>query len=264
VYVARDPRDGRDVVFKAMPVAHDRIPAGLSALCSVDLRASRPPAVASVALNNARILAELDHPHLLAVDEIGVDSRGLFVVMPAVAGPSLRTWLATPRTTRQVLAVFAKVARGLAAAHVRSIAHGDFTLDRVVIDHTAGVLVSDVGLAALATSSGARTATRGASASEPQRTGRPPHCAPERWGTGKTSLADDVWAFCTALAEALGIDPERPQISLAATLRARSVPAGVREVVVAGRCPAVELRPPIARLLGALDPPRRRWSMVAR
>jgi serine/threonine protein kinase len=263
VYLARDPQDGRDVTFKSMPVSQDRIPPGLSAVRSIDLRASRPPAVASTAVNNARILVELGHPHLLSIEEIGVDGRSLFVVMPAVDGSSLRTWLATPRSTREVLAMFAKTARGLAAAHARSIAHGDFTLDRVVIDRAAGVRVSDVGLTALAISGAARTTTTGASTRQSPRIGRPPHRAPERWDTGTPSLADDVWAFCTVLAAALGSDHERATASVAAALRARGGPASVREAVVAGRSEAVTLRPSIADVLGALDPASHRRSTAS-
>ena len=56
----------------------------------------------------AQAMARLSHPNIVTVYDVGIADTGVFIAMDHVDGSTLRQWLADqPRTTEQVLAVFA-------------------------------------------------------------------------------------------------------------------------------------------------------------
>jgi eukaryotic-like serine/threonine-protein kinase len=71
---------------------------------------------------------------VVPVHDVGVIDGQVFLVMEFVAGQTLRAWLAeTPRSWRDVLAVYIQAGRGLAAAHAVGIVHQDFKPDNALI-----------------------------------------------------------------------------------------------------------------------------------
>jgi len=99
-------------------------------------------------VREARALAKLSHPVVVTVFDVGTDEAGrVWVAMELLTGGTLRHWLATPRSWREIVATFARVGRGLAAAHAAKLVHRDFKPENVLLRDTGEPVVADFGLA---------------------------------------------------------------------------------------------------------------------
>jgi TolB-like protein/Tfp pilus assembly protein PilF len=197
VYAARDRQLDRVVALKM-----------LRAVTPGDDPASQQQRV----LREARAMARLAHPNVVAVHDVGVLDGLVFVAMEFVEGDSLSTWLrASPRGWPEVLAVFLAAGRGLAAAHAAGIVHRDFKPDNVLIGKDGRVRVTDFGLARLAAAPpGAAPAAAGPDRPDPGRSigtgalvGSLAYMAPEQMRGQAVDHRSDLYAFCVALWEAL-------------------------------------------------------------
>ena len=98
-------------------------------------------------LREARALAKLSHPNVIAVHDLGRLGDQAFVAMEFAAKGTLRQWLAEDqRSWREVLDVFLEAGRGLAAAHAIGLVHRDFKPDNVLLTEDGRVCVADFGL----------------------------------------------------------------------------------------------------------------------
>ncbi len=150
-------------------------------------------------LREARTMARVAHPNVVAVHDVGTFGERVFVAMDLVEGQTLRQWLGTPRSTKEILAAFVAAGRGLAAAHEADVVHRDFKPENVLVGRDGRVLVTDFGLARdLASEAGARKVVAGT----------PAYMAPEQLRGEEVDSRADQFAFCVALHEALG--RERP------------------------------------------------------
>ncbi len=190
---AHDPQLDREVAIKLL-TGQGPMPAGLSLETTLDLRGDEP-AAADALLHEARMLARLSHPNVIAVYEAGLANGAVFLVMELVDGIDLERWLAEPRSTAEIRGALADAARGLAAAHDRDIVHGDFKPANVLVGRDGRIRVADFGLARLAARTNALVTTAG--------TGTPHYMAPELWRGDPPTRASDVFAFCVAAIEAL-------------------------------------------------------------
>jgi tetratricopeptide (TPR) repeat protein/predicted Ser/Thr protein kinase len=161
----------------------------------VAIKSVRPerPADGERLIDEARLLAQLDHENVVAVHDVVSEGETVHIVMERVDGESLRSWMAEPRSWREVVPLFAQIGRGLAAAHELDIAHCDVKPENVVVAAGRPRLV-DFGLA--------REGDRGPLG------GTEAYLAPERRGGGPGTAAADQYAFFVAMAEA--ITGERP------------------------------------------------------
>ena len=83
-------------------------------------------------LREAQAMAQLAHPNIIAVFDVGTAFDQVFVAMEFIEGGTLRQWLKDkPRTQREIVAAFVKAGRGLAAAHAAGFIHRDFKPDEV-------------------------------------------------------------------------------------------------------------------------------------
>jgi tetratricopeptide (TPR) repeat protein/predicted Ser/Thr protein kinase len=98
-------------------------------------------------IREAQALARLSHPNVVPVYDVGTVENQAFVAMEYVEGQTLKRWLKTPRTWRNVVAVMRDAGRGLAAAHAAGLVHRDFKPDNVLIGADGRVRVVDFGLA---------------------------------------------------------------------------------------------------------------------
>jgi serine/threonine protein kinase len=193
VYRAFDPKLHRDVAIK---------------LLRLDLPLDEPdPGAAGLLLHEARAIAQLSHPNVVAVHDIGpVDlgalapaagpGEGLFIVMELVEGQTLRQWLEPGRSWQEIVDVFIDAGRGLAAAHARDIVHRDFKPSNLMVGSDGRPRVLDFGVALRSgTSDGALEAST--------VTGTPAYMAPEQHVGEPGDARSDQFAFCVSLYEAL-------------------------------------------------------------
>ncbi|MEM7159338.1 MAG: serine/threonine-protein kinase [Myxococcota bacterium] len=96
----------------------------------------------------ARMLAQLQHPSVVTVFEVGVFDGQLFIAMEFVDGETFDRWVAAHRPPwRQILGVAIEAARGLGAAHAVGLIHRDMKPSNVLVGKDGRVCVADFGIA---------------------------------------------------------------------------------------------------------------------
>jgi len=243
VYLARDLRLHRDVAIKVhTAVTGERGGARLQ--------------------REAAAMAQLVHPHVVTVHEVGMWAGHPYVAMEYVAGGTARTWLTTSRTTREILALFVAAGRGLAAAHAVGIVHRDFKPDNVLVGDDGRVRVADFGLARGFDDEDAITSSAESPLTELTATGAvvgtPAYMAPEQRQPGKIGPAADQFAFAVALWEALC--GERPFAGNTAAQIAAAIAGGELRTPTRGRMPA-HVERALRRALAA-DPAAQRRKLA--
>jgi serine/threonine protein kinase len=131
VYVARDTRLDRDVAVKVLPerMAHDP-----------DRRARFE--------REARAVAALSHPHILAIHDFGNHAGISYAVTELLEGQTLRRLLdGGPLPRRRAMDYAAQIVKALDAAHTRGIVHRDLKPDNVFVSSGGHIKVIDFGLA---------------------------------------------------------------------------------------------------------------------
>jgi serine/threonine protein kinase len=99
----------------------------------------------------ARAVAALNHPNILAIHDIGEHQGAPFLVSELLEGESLRAALdrgALPQ--RKTIEYGVQIAHGLAAAHEKGIVHRDLKPENVFVTKDGRVKILDFGLAKLA------------------------------------------------------------------------------------------------------------------
>jgi serine/threonine protein kinase len=137
VYRAHDVRLGREVAVKVLPevFAHD-------------------PERRARFEREARAVAALSHPNILAIHDYGTHEAVTYAVMELLAGETLRSRLAKgPLPWREATAVGGAVAEGLAAAHAKGIVHRDLKPENLFLTTDGRVKILDFGLARVDTES---------------------------------------------------------------------------------------------------------------
>src|SRR5262245_2485652 len=131
VYKARDTRLGRDVALKVLPEHLAQNPAALS-------RFER----------EAKVVAALSHPNILALYDVGAEHGVSFSVTELLEGETLRSRLGRGAVPwREAVEIGVAVADGLAAAHTKGIVHRDVKPDNIFLTFDGRVKILDFGLA---------------------------------------------------------------------------------------------------------------------
>lgn len=259
VYVAHDPELDRDVAIKVL----------------------RRGAQAERLRREAKALARLSHPNVVAVHDVGEHDGQIFVAMALVDGLNLRQWLATPHSPTEVLCVLCKAARGIAAAHAAGLIHRDLKPDNIFVATHGEVLVGDFGLARDASdgeTDGDGDAELAAGATGLTLTGTvlgtPAYMAPEQ-AAGAATEQSDQFSFCVTAYEALY--GKRPFVGdtfqdlldsvergvIARPVRTPGISAALDRALRRGlRAEPAERFATMAELISAIEPPPRRWPYV--
>jgi TolB-like protein len=134
VYKARDTRLGRDVAIKVLPAAF--------ANDADRLRRFE---------QEARTVAALSHPNIVALFDIGTHDGAPFLVSELLEGRTLRELIGPGGLpVSQAVDWALQIARGLAAAHGKGIVHRDLKPANVFVTTDGQVKLLDFGLAKLA------------------------------------------------------------------------------------------------------------------
>src|SRR5690349_15080217 len=183
----------------------------------------------------ARSVAKLSHPNVVAVYDQGADGRTLYLAMEYVPGRTLRDLL-HERTTlrpREALDIIEGVLSGLAAAHAAGIAHRDVKPENVLLGQAQSVKVADFGLARLLsdvshTKSGLLIGTAA-------------YLAPEQVAGGRADFRTDVYATGSMLFELLtGRQPFTGDTPLAVAYRHVNEVVPAPSSLVPGLPPALD------------------------
>lgn len=96
----------------------------------------------------ARLVARLNHPNIVAVHDFGSDSGRLFIVSELLDGRTLRECLSgRPVALRTAVEYGSQIAAALAAAQEKAIVHRDLKPENVIVLRDGTVKVLDFGLA---------------------------------------------------------------------------------------------------------------------
>ncbi len=189
VYRARDPRLDRSVAIKLV----------------TGLDAAQPERRARFQ-REARSIAQLQHPNVCTLFDVGEHGGRDYLVMELLEGESLQERLARgPLPLQQVFTIGAAIAEALAAAHRQGILHRDLKPGNVMLTR-AGPKLLDFGLAklradTLGSSSDMATRTAGALTAEGTLVGTLAYMAPEQLEGKPTDERADIWALGCVLHE---------------------------------------------------------------
>jgi serine/threonine-protein kinase len=96
----------------------------------------------------ARAVAKLSHPNVVAVIDAGEDGGHPYIVFEYVEGETLKQRIARlgPLDTQEALAYAIEIARGLTVAHARNMVHRDIKPQNVLIDSEGRAKLTDFGI----------------------------------------------------------------------------------------------------------------------
>jgi len=232
----------------------------------------------------AKALAKLAHPHVVAVHEVDeLDNGDVYIAMEHIDGGNMRDWL--EGTTEQERPgreerrrVLLEAGRGLLAAHEAGLVHRDFKPENVLIGEDGRARVSDFGLARAPLPSEPLNGDLPLEALASRGMGTPGYMAPEQIRGADADARVDQFAFATVCYEVL-LDrlPFGPASTVDSALDAieRGPPAAEEWPRGLGRNLEVVLNkalaedpedrhPSLAPVLAALEPPPpRRWGPMA-
>jgi serine/threonine-protein kinase PknK len=230
VYLATDPTLDREVAIKRVP----------------DWLASDSGALERFR-EEARILAQLNHPNIATIHSLETDGSRSFLTMEFVPGESLASALRRgPLELDSALHLMRGVAAALEAAHEKGIAHRDLKPHNIMVSGTGEAKVLDFGLAVRV---GERASSRrelgsvldpsgpgdaGWSPRSWTSAGTPGYMSPERVRGEHDDFTADAWSFgcvlfeCLAGVRAFGGSPEeRIQATLHDSAPMEALPAAV-------------------------------------
>jgi eukaryotic-like serine/threonine-protein kinase len=167
-------RGGMGIVYKARQKHLDRLVALKILLPAIATDA----AFAERFAREARAMAMLSHPHIVAVYDFGQRGDLFYFLMEFVDGPTLRQVLdASKLTPPEALAIVPQICEALQFAHDRGVVHRDIKPENILLDKQGRVKIADFGLAKLV----GQPATDFSITGTGQVMGTPHYMAPEQF-----------------------------------------------------------------------------------
>jgi eukaryotic-like serine/threonine-protein kinase len=194
VYRAKDTRLGREVALKILPESF----------------ASEPERLRRFE-QEARAVAALNHPNILAIHDIGAQGDGPaavpFLVSELLEGETLRAVLDRGAVAqRKTIEYGVQIAAGLAAAHEKSIVHRDLKPENIFVTKDGRIKILDFGLAKLVEAPGAPASEVTLTSSHTAAgvvMGTASYMAPEQVRGEPADPRTDIFAFGAVLYEML-------------------------------------------------------------
>ncbi len=259
VYAAHDTELARDVAIKLL--RDDR-----GGNAGLEIRLQR----------EAQAMARLSHENVVAVFDVGIHQRHVYLAMELIDGTTVAVWAKSKRW-REVVAVYAAAGRGLAEAHAAGIIHRDFKPSNVMVDERGRVRVTDFGLARAAGGEDRQASDADVLDASVTRDGAllgtPKYMSPEQLDRLPATERSDQFSYAVALCESIsGAAPfeGKTTTALLAAIRTGRIaypakaPGWLRRILARALAadPAKRFAS-MAALLAALDRGRRRRTRVA-
>ncbi len=139
-------RGGMGFVYNVKQAKLDR----LVALKLLPLELGADPHFAERFHREARVLARLNHPSIVAVYDFGVSAGFGYLLMEFVDGVNLRQAMQAGRfTQREALALVPKICEAIQFAHEQGVLHRDIKPENILLDTQGRVKIADFGIAKL-------------------------------------------------------------------------------------------------------------------
>ena len=191
VYRARDTRLGREVALKILPESFARDADRLRRF-----------------EQEARAVAALNHPNILAIHDIGEQGGVPFIVSELLEGNTLRAELEQgPLSPRKAADYGVQIAQGLAAAHNKNVVHRDLKPENIFVTKEGRIKILDFGLAKVSSTVGSAESAGLTLTSSPTEAGvvmgTAGYMAPEQVRGSAVDSRTDIFAFGAVLYEML-------------------------------------------------------------
>ncbi|MFD6269725.1 Stk1 family PASTA domain-containing Ser/Thr kinase [Nocardia asteroides] len=186
-------RGGMSMVFRGTDTRLDR-PVAIKVM---DPKFAGDPQFLTRFEFEARAVAKLKHPSLVAVYDQGIDGEYPFLIMELVEGGTLRELLRErgPMPPHAVRAVAEPVLRAIGTAHDAGLVHRDVKPENVLISDAGEVKIADFGLV--------RAVAAANTTSASVILGTAAYLSPEQVTTGTADARSDVYSFGILIFELL-------------------------------------------------------------
>lgn len=144
----------------------------------------------------ARLIAKLEHPHILPVHDYGEFEGTPYMVMRYLEAGTLKEQLAAPMSLAEVDRIFTQLANALQYAHDNGVIHRDIKPSNAMLDKLGDIYLTDFGVAKILEDSAQLTATGTV-------TGTPAYMSPEQARGDKADRRSDIYSLGVVLFEML-------------------------------------------------------------
>ncbi|MFN8528256.1 MAG: protein kinase [Anaerolineae bacterium] len=176
VYRAYQPSVNRSVALK---------------LIRLDPNASETPEFARRFAQEAKVIASLEHIHILPIFDYGIFNNEIaYLAMRLLRGGSLSQMIAEgPLNLERACDVFTQVARGLSYAHQHGVIHRDLKPSNILMDEAGNAYLTDFGLAKMTQESSQNLTKTGTIV------GTPVYMSPEQLRGDAVSPRSDIYSL---------------------------------------------------------------------
>ncbi len=183
---------GMATVYKAYHAAMDRY----VAIKVLPQHLARDPNFRARFQQEARVIARLEHRHILPVYDVAEEDGIPYLVMRYTDGGDLNNLIAGRLTVERAVELLAQVAEALGYAHRRGVIHRDVKPANVLIGRDGDALLADFGIAKIYENTLQLTG-------EGTMVGTPAYMAPEQLQGKRVDARTDIYALGVVLYQAL-------------------------------------------------------------
>lgn len=179
VYKAYQPSMDRNVAIKVLP-----------------RQLAESPEFAARFQQEARIIARLEHPHILPVFDFGESGGVTYFVMRYLEAGTIKTRMqAGPLSLNEIDRIFTQLAEALGYAHAHGIVHRDLKPANALVDEHGNIFLTDFGIAKLLESASPRLTQTDAIL------GTPAYISPEQAKAETVDKRSDIYSLGIILYE---------------------------------------------------------------